>query len=89
MKNNNSQTVQLNGKIQVRFIKGKDLLVMKDESGNTMLVSANLIRHTLGIPYTKKDGTQVTLKQIQASHRKSRLAYARAIEASTQSKKKG
>jgi len=48
----------------VRFWKEKDALCLVNELGESQIVGANLIRHVLEIPYTKKDGTFVSKEQI-------------------------
>jgi hypothetical protein len=77
----NDQKAQSNQKnTRVKFIDSKDVFVIQ-ENGYTIFVNANLIRHELGIEYTKKDGTRVTAEQI----RKSKIA---ALEAAHQARLK-
>jgi hypothetical protein len=37
----------------------------------TDLISVNLVKHQLGIPYTKKDGTHVSAEEIEAQRAES------------------
>ena len=49
----------------------------------TALFSANLLKHLLDIPYTKKNGTMVSLTDIKALKAKSQAAYAKAVKESS------
>jgi hypothetical protein len=49
----------------VKFWKDKNTLFLVNEHGHMQIINANLIRHVLEIPYTKKDGTFVSTEQIQ------------------------
>ena len=55
----------------------KTLIVSK--GNETALISVNLIKHLLDIPYIKKDGTVISFEDIQAMKMKSAAAYARAV----------
>lgn len=48
----------------VKFWKDKNTIFLVNEHGQMLVVGANLIRHVLEIPYTKKDGTFVSKEQI-------------------------
>lgn len=86
MTNSNKRMNQASD-VRLRYIEAKDVFVLQ-QGETTMLVSANLIRHQLGIPYTKKDGTKVSKTQIDAANAKSRKAYIRAIERNSASRPK-
>ena len=77
MKNSNRN--QNYPQVQVRFVAQGDYLLISDDQGQRMLVSANLVRYALGIEYTRKDGTVVSRQEIQQSHKRARQAYIRAI----------
>lgn len=51
----------------VRFWKTKNMLFLINEYGEMQIVGANLIKHVLEIPYTKKDGTFVSKEKILAT----------------------
>jgi hypothetical protein len=84
---NSNKRMNQSPDVRLRYIEAKDVFVLQ-QGETTMLVSANLIRHQLGIPYTKKDGTKVSKTQIEASNLKSRKAYIRAIEKNASSRPK-
>lgn len=42
-------------------------------------IAVNLIKHLLDVPYTKKDGTVVSLEDIRAMKTRSQEAYAEAV----------
>ncbi len=70
MNNQNYLTVKLSK-------NGETLLV--DINGQRGLISVNLVKHLLEIPYTKKDGTAVSIEQIKEKKEKAQKAYVQAI----------
>ena len=54
--------------------------MVKTSTGETYFINKNLVLRELGIPYTKKDGTRVTLKEIKESKARSQELYLEAIK---------
>ena len=48
----------------VRFWKKNNAVYLVNEKGEAHVLGANLIKHVLEIPYTKKDGTFVSKERI-------------------------
>jgi hypothetical protein len=65
-------------KVKVNLSKSKDYLILTDERKQKMIVNVNLIKHCLEIPYTKKDGTQKTIDEIQSDKISAKIAYVEA-----------
>jgi hypothetical protein len=65
-------------KVKVNLSKSKDYLILTDERKQKMIVNVNLIKHCLEIPYTKKDGTQKTIEEIQSDKISAKIAYVEA-----------
>ena len=64
----------------VRLIEKSNSLQIKIPSGETFFINTNLVLHELEIPYTKKDGTKVSLKEIKESKALAREKYIQAIK---------
>jgi hypothetical protein len=62
----------------VKLSKNQKTLIVT-QGKEVAFISANLIKHLLEIPYTKKDGTLVSLENIKALKAKSKAAYAQAV----------
>jgi hypothetical protein len=60
----------------------KTIIVSK--GGVPAFISVNLIKYMLDIPYIKKDGTEVSVEDIQAMKQQSSEAYAQAIVKNSQ-----
>ena len=54
------------------------------KGGTPAFISVNLIKHMLDIPYTKKDGTVVSVEDILAMKKSASAAYAEAVVRNTQ-----
>jgi hypothetical protein len=67
---------QINTNVKLSQDK-KTLIVSK--GGAPAFISVNLIKYLLDIPYTKKDGTEVSLEDIQAMKHLASEAYAQAV----------
>ena len=67
---------QINTNVKLSQDK-KTLIVSK--GGVPAFISVNLIKYLLDIPYTKKDGTVVSLEDIQAMKQEASEAYAQAV----------
>jgi hypothetical protein len=65
-------------KVKVNLSKSGDYLILTDERKQKMIVNVNLIKHCLEIPYTKKDGTQKTIDEIQSDKISAKIAYVEA-----------
>ena len=72
---NNNKNIQ-----SIRFIEKSNSLMIKTPTGETLFINKNLILRELEIPYTKKDGTKVSKKEIQESKASSQKKYIQAIE---------
>ena len=68
-------------KVSVRLSQSGGVIIIQDELGSKILVNTNLIKHVLGIPFVKRDGTRKTEAQIRADHTKARQAYIAKISA--------
>ena len=73
---------------KVKYIESKDLIVVEQEGAPTAFISANLLRHQLGMPYVKKDGTKVSREQIMKSKAEAKRKYLKAVESGTMKKAK-
>ena len=62
----------------VKLSQDKQTLIVS-KNGVPAFISVNLIKHLLDIPYTKKDGTVVSLDDIRASKSRAAEAYAEAV----------
>lgn len=62
----------------VKLSQDKNTLIVS-KNGVPVFISANLIKHLFDIPYTKKDGTVVSLEDIREMKARSQEAYAEAI----------
>ena len=67
---------QINTNVKLSQDK-KTLIVSK--GGVPAFISVNLIKYLLDIPYTKKDGTEVTLEDILAMKHMASEAYVQAV----------
>ncbi len=67
---------QINTNVKLSQDK-KTIIVSK--GGVPAFISVNLIKYLLDIPYTKKDGTVVSLEDILAMKHEASEAYAQAI----------
>lgn len=65
--------------VRVRESKSKEFLIVSDDQGQRIIIPVNLIKHTLGIPYTKKDGTFKCADQIQSDKISAKIAYVEAV----------
>ena len=79
----NNSTKNINS---VRFIEKSNSLLVKTPSGETFFLNKNLVLHELEIPYTKKDGTKVSKKEIQEAKAYAQEKYIQAIENNKQQK---
>ena len=70
----------------VRFIEKSNSLLVKTPSGENFFLNKNLVLHELEIPYTKKDGTKVSKKEIQEAKAYAQEKYIQAIESNKQQK---
>ena len=66
--------------------QNKKSLIITDDHGNKMILNANLAKFHLEIPYTKKNGTTVTLEEILEKKNRSSIKYAEAIRLSNEAK---
>ena len=73
---------QINTSVKLSQDK-KTIIVSK--GGVPAFISVNLIKHMLDIPYTKKDGTKVSVEEIQAMKQMASTAYAEAVMRNSQS----
>ncbi len=62
----------------VKLSQDKQTLIVS-KGGVPAFISVNLIKHLLDIPYTKKDGTVVSLDDIRTMKSRAREAYAEAV----------
>ncbi len=62
----------------VKLSQDKQTLIVS-KNGVPAFISVNLIKHLLDIPYTKKDGTVVSLDDIRTMKTRAREAYAEAV----------
>lgn len=62
----------------VKLSQDKQTLIVS-KGGVPAFISVNLIKHLLDIPYTKKDGTVVSLEDIRTMKSRAREAYAQAV----------
>lgn len=76
-KNMNNSTKNINS---VRFIEKSNSLLLKTPSGETFFLNKNLVLHELELPYTKKDGTKVSTKEIKESKALAQEKYLQAIK---------
>lgn len=66
-------------RINAQKSKSGDSLIFDDGGTNRVVVSVNLLKHLLQVPYTKKDGTEVTEetfareKERKASYRNNKM----------------
>lgn len=58
---------------------GKYLIV--EANGQSTILNANLIRYLFDVPYTRKDGTHVSVEEIFKMKQEAQAAYERAREA--------
>lgn len=72
---------QINTSVKLSQDK-KTIIVSK--GGVPAFISVNLIKHMLDIPYTKKDGTKVSVEEIQAMKQIASTAYAEAVVRNSQ-----
>lgn len=66
-------------KVNVNMSKSGDYLIITDDRKQKMIVSVNLIKHCLDIPYTKKDGTEKTYDDIQSDKISAKIKYVEAV----------
>ena len=59
---------------------GKYLIV--DNGEQNVILNANLVRYLLDVPYTRKDGTRVSVEQIFEMKQKAQEAYESKIRTS-------
>jgi hypothetical protein len=62
----------------VKLSQDKQTLIVS-KNGVPAFIAVNLIKHLLDVPYTKKDGTVVSLEDIRAMKTRSQEAYAEAV----------
>jgi len=67
-------------KATARVSKNQKYLIV-ESNGQTAILNANLIRYLFDIPYTRKDGTQVSNQEIFEMKRKAQEAYNLKIRA--------
>ena len=65
---------------QVRFIEKSNSLLIRTPDGNSWFLNLNLALYAAGIPYEKKDGTQINIEQIRKMKAESQSKYMAAIE---------
>ena len=65
--------------VKVRESKSRDYLIVSDDQGQRIIVPTYLVKHTLGVPYTKKDGTHKTAEQIEHEKISAKIAYVEAV----------
>lgn len=68
-------------KVSARLSQSGEAIILQDELGSKILVSTNLIKHVLEIPFVKKDGSRKTADQIRADHMRAREAYIAKLSA--------
>ena len=73
MTNRSTQLIKIK---TARYWKDKNTLFLVNEHGQSLVVGANLIRHVLEVPYTKKDGTFVSKEEIVAMKQKKTKRYS-------------
>ena len=71
---------------KVKFIKKSNSLFLITPDGNSYFLNLNLALHTVGIPYTKKNGEKVSIDQINEIKAESRRKYMAAIEKNNQAR---
>ncbi len=59
---------------------GKYLIV--GTGGQSAILNANLVRYLLDIPYTRKDGTQISNQEIFLMKQKAQAAYDQKVKSS-------
>jgi hypothetical protein len=64
----------------VRFIEKSNSLLLKTESGETFFLNVNLTLHELEIPYTKKNGQEISKNEILAMKAISKERYVQKIK---------
>lgn len=57
---------------------GKCLVV--NSNGQTSILNAHLVRYLFDIPYTRKDGTQVSTSKIFEMKQKAQMAYDQKVK---------
>ena len=67
----------------VKLSQDKNTIIVS-KGGVPAFISVNLIKHMLDIPYTKKDGTQVSVEDIQFMKQLASAAYAEAVVRNSQ-----
>lgn len=65
-------------KVNVNLSKSGDYLILTDDRKQKIIVSVNLVKHALDIPYTKKDGTKKSYEDIQIDKVNAKIAYVEA-----------
>ena len=65
-------------KVKVNLSKNEDYLIITDEKKQKVIVNVNLVKHCLGIPYTKKDGTHKSIDDIEQDKISAKIAYVEA-----------
>lgn len=64
----------------VRFLKKSNSLLLRTESGETFFLNANLALHELEVPYTKKNGQNVTKEEILKMKAVAKQKYVQKIQ---------
>ncbi len=62
-------------KAQLQISRSGEMLIVFDQFGNRIPVNINLVKHALGIPFAKKDGTRKTGDMIRADKARAKKAY--------------
>lgn len=73
---------------KVKFLKKSNSLLLRTESGETYFLNVNLAFHELEVPYTKKNGTKVSKKEILEMKAASQEKYLQKIQENKESNKK-
>ena len=66
-------------KVNVNMSKSGDYLIITDDRKQKMIVSVNLIKYCLDIPYIKKDGTKKSYDDIQQDKISAKIKYVEAV----------
>lgn len=61
------------------LIKSGETIAVNLENGGVVFINTNLIKNLLEIPYTKKDGTKVTEKDLKVQKEKRQIAKNRKV----------
>ena len=73
--------MKANNKISSARLSKNGKYVVIESNGQTTLLNANLMRFLFDIPYTRKDGTRVSVEQIFQMKIQAQAAYDQKVAA--------